>query len=192
MAVNRKKNLKKNGHVPQTLYEAEALVLKIHQIQIEVEKLEAQAKKEIGEYETRIESVKKNLKEGTKSFNEEIQLLAGHVYAFASSHRKELLEEAGKKTVDLSTGDKFRWYLPKSSVSFEDEEEAVRELENKGLAEAVRIVKEVNKEYLLKHPEIVDTLETIALSQEEIFEIILTSIGMALEKGKRKFKRKAV
>lgn len=92
-------------------------------------------------------------------------------------HRDELLGGGGK-TAQLATG-KVQFKQGRGRVSVEDDEaEVVGRLLQAGYRDAVRIVEQVNKQYILAHAEIAAEIAGLAVEEgEEIVVIKPTSIS---------------
>lgn len=193
MATKKPKMIKRKAvSVPGNLSEAENFVRTIRGLEQQIEAIETKSNAEIAKLETRIFEIKEKAQEEAKLLEKEVDQLAEGVYIFAEGNRPGLTDQFTKKTVELATGDKIRWYLTPPAVRVEDEEEAKKEIKRKGFDDFIRIKEEIDKEAILADPEKVKKLKFISITQDEIFAIILAELGIELQKGKRKFKKMTV
>lgn len=192
MAKERKPIKKKVITVPKNRAELEQFVSRIREAEQEIGEIENKYSKEILELETIISWLKEKAREEAKPHEKKINELAKGVYTFAKGHRNELTDQGAKKTVELAAGDKIKWYLTPPAVGVDEEEEALKELERRGLSQFIRTKKEIDKEAILQEPEKIRNLKHLSVSQQEIFAIVLLAIGIELQKGKKKFKKVAV
>jgi phage host-nuclease inhibitor protein Gam len=183
---------KKTFPIPRDKEELEEFVIKIRHTIVKVDRIEAETNIEIAKLEKQIDELKKKAQSKAKPLQSEINELAAGVFCFATDNRSELTEEEKKKTVEFSTGDKIRWYFTRPSVVVGDEAEAIAELERLKLKKLIRIKKEINREEILKAPEVAEKLENISVEQDEIFAIVPAEMGIELQKGKKKFKKVAL
>lgn len=192
MAKEKKVIRKKVVVVPKDKAELEQYVFQIREAEQEISAIENKFGKLILELEARINKLKKVAKDETEPYEKLIDELAKGVYIFAEGHRAELTDQGARKTVELAAGNKVRWYFTPPAVEVDEEEEALKELERRGLLEFVRVKKEIDKEAILREPEKIKNLKHLSVGQEEIFAIVLSAIGIELQKGERKFKKVAV
>lgn len=185
----KKTSKKKVVVVPKDRVEMEQFVARIREVAEKLKALSAEIAGDLAVIAARVNDVKKDAQTRAKPLEERIDGLAQGVFIFASDHRSELTDEDRKKTVELVTGDKIRWYLPPSSVVVADEDEAIAELERRGLGEFIRVKKEINKEAILQNPEKIAKLKHLSVSQVEIFAIVPDMMDFELQKGDRKFKK---
>lgn len=112
----------------------------------------------IGDMERGIEAIESAIAEKTQEYvdfknkksleiNELEAILANMVSgfeAYAADNRKRLTEQAGKKTVNLKDH-AFGWHNSPASVVADDELKAIQELEEKGYADCVQIIKKIDR-----------------------------------------------
>ncbi len=73
-------------------------------------------------------------------------------------------------------------------MKVKNEEAAISELENNDLLSFIRVKKEVDKEAILRNPEIAFGLKNLKIKEgAEVFVIKPAEVKIELEKGKRKF-----
>lgn len=193
MAEERKRKRivkKKVIPVPRDMAETEKYLKDIRHHEKEIQAIEEASNSLIAEQKKEIERLENEAREKSKIFEEKINELAEGVFIFAEANRKEITKDFSVKTVEFPSGDIIKWYFSKSSVQVEDEEAAVDELEKEGLSDGVRIIKEVNKEWILQYPEEIKGLKKVSIKKgDEIFAIVPVKTGIELERGKRKFKK---
>lgn len=192
MAKERKSVKKKVTVVPKDRAELEQFVSRIRETEQEISRLENEVREEVLELVAKINKFKKKAQAKAKPYEEKINELAKGVYIFAEGHRNELTDQGAKKTVELAAGDKIKWYFTPPAVEVEEEEEALEELERRKLSQFIRTKKEIDKEAILREPEKIRGLKYLFVSQQEIFAIVLSIIGIELQKGERKFKKVTV
>lgn len=180
---------KKSILVPKDKNELAHFVALIHRAENIIEAIEAEKSKKIAELEMQIAELKHSAQSQAAEHEKEINLLANGVHIYAEAHRAELTDHDKIKTVELLAGDRIRWYLTPGAVEIEDEEAVIAELKKKKILEAVRIKEELDKEFILKNPDVIKGLRHISIRKEEIFAITLSVMGIELQKGKRKFKK---
>ena len=95
------------------------------------------------------------------------QLLEG-LFAFAETHRDELTDGGKHKTVEVPTGT-FGWRMTPPAVSLRDVKSILRSLKSLKLTRFVRTKEEVDKEAMLKEPDIAKTVKGVTISQREDF-----------------------
>ena len=134
-----------NIPVPQDRDEANEHIARIGDIEREIERISADMKDELAARLVTLLHRRQPLKE------ERDALVAG-LEAFAAAHRRQL---AGKgKTVRLPAGE-FGWRLRPPRVTISRKVDVIAELEERGLARFIRIIKEVNREAIREEPEAV-------------------------------------
>jgi phage host-nuclease inhibitor protein Gam len=96
------------------------------------------------------------------------------LHEYAAKNRRALTDQDKNKTVELMGAGTVRWYDTPPAISLSKEttvDELVGELEALGLARFVRIVKELDKEALLREPEVADSIKGISVAKDEKFVI---------------------
>lgn len=189
MAKGRKSIKKKVVIVPKDRVELGKFVSNIQEIERKIIALEDEFGQEIAEMAAKISKLKKEAQGKAKPYEERINELAKGVYIFAEGRRAELTDQGARKTVELAAGNRIRWYFTPPAVEVDEEEEALKELERRGLLEFIRVKREIDKEAILREPEKIKNLKHLSVGQEEIFAIVLSAMGIELQKGERKFKK---
>lgn len=83
---------------------------------------------------------------------------------FFEKNRMVLPQNSSRTAVETDAGS-FEWYPGADSIEVTDEVRAIDELKAIGHAEAVRVREELDKNFLLEHPEIVKRVRGIAIVQ---------------------------
>jgi phage host-nuclease inhibitor protein Gam len=95
------------------------------------------------------------------------ELLEG-LYIFAERNRTELTEGGKRKSVELPTGI-IGWRMTPPSVELEGVENIIESLKTLKLERFIRTKEEVNKEAMLREPEIATTVQGVTITQKEEF-----------------------
>jgi phage host-nuclease inhibitor protein Gam len=107
-------------------------------------------------------------------------------------NREVLTEDNKVKTVDLPGG-RVLWRFNPRSIYLKNEKAAIEELDKAGLAEFIRIKKEVNKEAILEKPESIADFKNVKVVQgKEVFAVKPADVKVELEKSRGKIKSKKV
>lgn len=168
--------------VPKDQSQLAEFLSTIGEAQREIEKVESNLN-------DKIEKLKTEALEKTKPYEDIITEISEGIYIFAQSHRPELTEDLKKKTVEFVTGT-LRWQMTPPAVNIKDEKKAVQELEEQGLEEFIRTIKEVNKEAILRKPKSIVGLKNISMrKQYEEFIIKPAEVKIEIIKGARKLKK---
>lgn len=175
---------KKAVSVPGDIREATEYLKKIGDKEREAEKIES-------ELNTAIEKLKTEAEKKVKVLSEEINESGEGLFIFAQANRESLTDDFKKKTVQVSSGD-FGWRKERDSVEIVDnnKDAAIAELKKKNLQYLIRIEEHVNKEEILKDPEVAKKLKCLTVNEgTESFFIKPAEVKLELVKGARKFKR---
>ncbi len=157
----------------------------------------AQFIREIGQIERNISQINSRLNENISNLTQvatekvtphserQSELLEG-LYVFAEARRAELTEDGRKKTVDLPTGT-IAWRLTPSAVSLNNLERILALIKELGLIKFIRIKEEIDKEAMLREPEVAKTIKGVTISQKEEFVVKPTESDAEIKKvSKRK------
>ena len=143
--------------------EAEAFLLRIGNLQREVERLNADMNDEIS-------LIRKRYEQKAIKLNDEIQEKFSRLHVWAEANKATLLK--GKsKTAKLATGE-LSWRTPPPSVSVRKEDEVVVALKAAGMSDFVRIKETVNKDAILSSDENkarASSIKGISIKQTEQF-----------------------
>ena len=125
---------------------------------IQMETIETRAK-------TRIKKINEDKTARLDVLKRRVQQYIGPVLHFFETERGNLASnETG--TVAKTEGGKCEWYPGANSIEVHDESAAIAVLKSLGFKDALRIKTELNKEYLLEHPEIVEKVSGIEIVQK--------------------------
>jgi len=95
------------------------------------------------------------------------QLVEG-LFAYAEAHRDELTDGGKRKTVEVPTGI-FGWRMTPPAVSLRDVESILESLKSLKLKRFIRTKEEVDKEAMLKEPDVAKTVKGVSIGQHEEF-----------------------
>ena len=170
--------------VPKSVEELTEFIGKIGEHQRGLDKIQTKLNNQVEEIKTR--AVADSL-----TYQETIDQLFEGIYIFAESHRDELTEKGKKKTVTLPTGD-LLWRLNPPSVSFRrgwDNDKVVELCKALDLPGFIRTKEEVDKEAMLKRPEVAETIEGVKIEQKEQFVVKPSEIGIEISKDTKKLQK---
>lgn len=119
-------------------------------------------------YNNSVEKLRKRATEKTIPRQEEINRLFEGLFIFGQAHREELTEEEKKKTIQWPTG-QIGWKLNPPSVSIKGEKNVIAVCKNLGLTEFIRTKEEVNREEMLKQPEVAKNIPGVTIEKKENF-----------------------
>lgn len=148
---------------PQTAAECDALILRLGVAQrrrqaIEVEMNEPLAK------------VRESYEQHARTWADEIKVLAERIQAYCEAHRAELTAEGKRKTYRFGSGE-VQWRMRPPSVSVRAVEAVIDALKKLGLGRFVRVREEIDKEAVLREPEVAEQVKGLGISQREDFAI---------------------
>ena len=162
--MSRKKNKKRRvvQAIPcRTREEAGEIVGRIGDI---LRKIEARER----DLNDQIEILRQQAVGETKPLQEKLDCLTIGLFAFAESHRSELLPK-DQKSLTVPAGS-YGWRSgPPFLEFFVSEESIVHQLEELKESDAVRVSKEVDKRFLLAHRDILKKLRGVIKTQHEFF-----------------------
>ncbi|MBU1045685.1 host-nuclease inhibitor Gam family protein [Patescibacteria group bacterium] len=147
--------------VPKTLGEAAQFLARIGREQRAIDWIQSNLN-------TKVEELKAKAMADAKPHQERISELMEGLFAYGEAHRDELTDSGRRKTVEVPTGI-FGWRMTPPAVSLRNVRSILEYLESLGLRRFIRIKKEVNKEALLKEPEVAGTIKGVRISQREEF-----------------------
>lgn len=149
--------------VPQNLDESAKFLSKIGEEKRKVNNIQS-------DFNAEVERLKKKAMANTKTHDEKISQLVEGLFAYAQSHRSELTNSGKYKTVNLPTGT-FEWRLTRPKVSLKNVKSILEALKELGLKRFIRktVTEEVNKEKMLKEPNVAEKVEGVSITQHEEF-----------------------
>ena len=169
--------------IPASLKEAAEFIGRIGKEQREIDRIQ----NELNEV---VEKLKSKSMSESQVRNENISQLFEGLFIFAESHRNELTEDGKKKTVEVPTGI-FAWRLTPPSVSLKSIKEVISSLRSLGLRRFLRMKVEVNKEAMLKEPELAKTVKGVTISQREEFVVKPAELEIEIASDVSKLKKVA-
>lgn len=147
--------------VPKSLEEAAQFLAEIGKEQRASDKIRSALNAKVDELKTQAMT---NVEPHQKKVS---QLVEG-LFAYAEAHRDELTDGGKRKTVEVPTGT-FGWRMTPPAVSLRNVKSILKSLKSLGLKRFIRIKEEVNKEAMLKEPEVAKTVKGVSISQHEEF-----------------------
>ena len=147
--------------VPKSLDEAAQFLAQIGKEQRATDKIQS-------EINTKVEELKAKAMTDVKPHQENISQLVEGLFAFAETHRDELTDGGKHKTVEVPTGT-FGWRMTPPAISLRDVESILRSLKSLKLTRFVRTKEEIDKEAMLKEPDVAKTVKGVSINQHEDF-----------------------
>ena len=144
--ATRLKN-KAQTYVPQTKDDAAADIRKIGDLQREFTRAQAEMNDAIAHITATYQPMLEALNEQIKTYQEGVQ-------GYCEAHRVELTDGGRVKSANLVTGE-VQWRQRPPSCSVRGADSVIDTLERLGLAQFVRVKREINKEAILNEPDAV-------------------------------------
>lgn len=116
-----------------------------------------------GEMDAATTKVIRPFLEKIETLRARVEALDVDAVAYCEAHRDELLAGAGGKTVRLSTGTVQFKQARARVVIGGDEGDVVTILQSMGLINAIRLTTKVDRQYILKHPEVADRVGGLSI-----------------------------
>ena len=170
--------------VPQNLDEAAKFLRSIGQEQRKIDGIQSTLNQEI-------DVLQSKLMDDAKPHEEKISQLVEGLFAFAESNRDKLTDSGKHKSVELPTG-LFGWRMTPPAVSLRDVESVLAILKSFGLKRFIRTIpekEEVNKEAMLKEPDIAETVKGVSISQREEFIVKPMELKVEIVSDIKKLKK---
>ena len=117
-----------------------------------------------------VERLRERAMERSQPHAEQIELLRDGLYAFAEAHRDELTESGKRKSVDVTTGT-FGWRMTPPTVSLRNVKKIIAKLKELKLTRFIRVKEEVDKEAMLREPDVASGVKGVSIAQHEDFFI---------------------
>jgi len=149
--------------IPASLKEAAEFIGRVGKEQREIDRIQNELNEEV-------EKLKSKSMSETQVRNENISQLVEGLFIFAESHRNELTEDGKKKTVEVPTGI-FAWRMTPPAVSLKNVKQILKELVKRRLKQFIRVKREVDKEAMLKEPELAVSVKGVSIGQYEEFMV---------------------
>jgi phage host-nuclease inhibitor protein Gam len=117
---------------------------------------------------TEVDKLKTQAMAEDKPHQERISQLVEGLFAYAEAHRDELTDGGKRKEVKVPTGT-FGWRMTPPAVSLRDVKSILKGLKSLGLERFIRPKEEIDKEAMLKEPNVAKTVKGVSISQHEEF-----------------------
>ena len=147
--------------VPKSLDEAAQFLAQIGQEQRATDKIRSGLN-------TKVDELKAKAMVDDEPHQEKISQLVEGLFAYAEAHRDELTDGGKRKTVEVPTGI-FGWRMTPPAVLLRGVESILESLKSLGLKRFIRIKEEIDKEAMLKEPDVAKTVKGVSISQHEDF-----------------------
>jgi len=147
--------------VPKSLEEAAQFLAHIGEEQRAADKIRSG-------FNAKVEKLKATVMADTKPHQEKISQLVEGLFAYAEAHRDELTDKGKRKTVKVPTGT-FGWRMTPPAISLRNVKSILESLKSLGLERFIRTKEEIDKEVMLKEPEVATTVKGVSIGQHEEF-----------------------
>ncbi len=147
--------------VPKNLDEAAKFLAQIGQAQRTVDEIENTLNEEV-------EKLKATAMANAKPHQQRVLQLIEGLFVFAQANRDQLTDNGKRKTVEMPTGI-FGWRMTPPAVKLRDIESVLAGLKALKLERFIRTKEEVDKEAILKEPELAQTVNGVSIGQREEF-----------------------
>jgi len=147
--------------VPKSLNEAAQFLTRIGEEQRATDKIQS-------DLNAKVDELKTEAMANVESRQEKISQLVEGLFAYAEAHRDELTDGGKRKTVEVPTGI-FGWRMTPPAVSLRDVKSILKSLKSLGLKRFIRTKEEIDKEAMLKEPNVATTVKGVSISQHEEF-----------------------
>lgn len=147
--------------VPKSLEEATKFLAEIGQEQRATDKIQ------LG-LNAAVDKLKVQALAGVEPHQRKVSQLVEGLFAFAEAHRDELTNGGKRKTVEVPTGT-FGWRMTPPAVKLHNVESILKFLKSLKLKRFIRTKEEVDKEAMLKEPEVAKTVKGVSIGQHEEF-----------------------
>lgn len=167
--------------VPQSLDEAAKFLSLIGQEQRKINTIQTTLNE-------KIERSKIKAMADVKPHEEKISQLVEGLFAFAETHRDELTDGGKRKTVEVLTG-LFGWRTTPPAVSLRNVKSILASLKSLRLRRFIRIKEEVDKEAMLREPDIAKTVKGVSFTQREEFIVKPKELEVEIASNVNKLKK---
>ncbi len=149
--------------VPKSIEEVSLFVSEIGKCQRKLEQIQTRINEDIEQIKTRAVQISLPLQET-------IDELFKSIYVFARAHRSMLTDGGKRKRVDLLTGSIF-WQLNPPAVSLRNVKKVIALCKRHRLKRFIRVKEELDKEAMLKEPEMASRIKGVRIGQKEQFVV---------------------
>lgn len=150
--------------VPEDRDAVNAAIAELGRLQRERERIQA-------DMNDRMAAVKADHDAVAKPHGERISELAKGVQLWCEANRAQLTQDGKVKFHDFATG-QVKWRLRPPSIAVRGAEAVLSTLKNLGLQRFVRTKEEVDKEAMLREPEVARGVGGVSISQREDFVVV--------------------
>ena len=169
--------------IPASLEEAAEFIGRIGKEQREIDRIQNELNKAV-------EKLKSESMSETQGHEVNISKLFEGLFVFGQSHRDELTEDGKKKTVEVPTGI-FGWRMTPPAVSLKNVKQILKELVKRRLKQFIRVKREVDKEAMLKEPELAASVKGVSIGQHEEFMVKPAELEVEITSDVSKLKKVA-
>ena len=169
--------------VPKSLDEAAQFLAQIGKEQRATDKIRSNIN-------TKVEKLKAKAMADAEPHQEKISQLVEGLFAYAEAHRDKLTDSGKYKTVKVPTGI-FGWRMTPPAVSLRNVKSILESLKSLGLECFIRTNEEIDKEAMLKEPELAKTVKGVSISQHEEFITKPAELEVEIATQVDKFKKAA-
>jgi len=169
--------------IPASLEEAAEFVGRIGKEQREIDRIQ-------NKLNEAVEKLKSKSMSESQVRNENISQLVEGLFIFAESHRKELTKNEKKKTIEFPTGI-FGWRMTPPAVSLKNVKQILKELMKRKLKQFIRVKREVDKEAMMKEPELAASIKGVTIGQHEEFMVKPAELELEITSEVDKLKKVA-
>ena len=168
--------------VPRDLSEAVWFLAEIGKEQRVIDKIQL-------DINARVEELKVKAINDAKPRQNRISQLMEGLFAYAEANRDELTENGKIKTIKMPTG-VFGWRMTPPAVFLRNVKSIIANLKLLGLEQFIRIKEEIDKEAMLKEPEVAKKIKGVSISQYEEFVVKPTELEIEIAAQTNKLKSK--
>ena len=147
--------------VPKNLEEAARFLAEIGQEQRATDKIRSGLN-------AKVDELKAKAMADDEPHQKKISQLVEGLFAYAEANRAELTDGGKRKTVEVPTGT-FGWRMTPPAVKLRDVELILESLKSLKLERFIRTKEEIDKEAILKEPNVATTVKGVSISQHEEF-----------------------
>ena len=167
--------------IPKSIEEATEFIGIIGKHQRELNKIQMRINNQI-------EKIKSEALAESLVHQEIIDKLFEGIFIFAQSHREELTEGGRKKTIHLPTGD-ILWRMTPPAVSLKNVKKVIELCKSSGLERFIRVKENINKEAMLKEPEVAKKISGVTISQKEEFVVKPSEIEIEISRDTKRLQK---
>ena len=168
--------------VPKDLSEAAWFLAEIGKEQRVIDKIQL-------DINARVEELKVKAINDAKPRQNRISQLMEGLFAYAEANRDELTENGKIKTIKAPTG-VFCWRMTPPAVFLRNVKSIIANLKLLGLKQFIRIKEEIDKEAMLKEPEVAKKIKGVSISKYEEFVVKPTELEIEIAAQTNKLKSK--